>query len=321
MASRRKPSTYLSLTRLIGSIRQRAAGIPVGDLPFSNTRWTAFDAAATQWMTEWNERNLAESVKQLATDLAQPAGDELRMYCSHFIQGLNNAIARGEIPASVRPMYNLPGDGAALPDMGSGPKLRSVAEAIVSGEAARVGAGGTAMADATAAKVAAKLAIYSPLEQDQAQKFEAASKEEKDLFNLFSDVVMKTMRLFDQLEFDNDTMTAAELRNLCRGWGMTYVFDDGEAFTLELTVEPGSNYVVNDRELGEFTSIEATLKTPGGGITMCRNVALGCETGGIALIYDEKVTATTPDLVGIDAYLVFTNLTATPSVVKLKMVG
>lgn len=321
MASRKKPDSYASLTRLIRSIRLRAQGIPVADLPFSNARWTAFDAAATQWMTEWDQRNLAESNKQDATDLAQPAGEVLRMYCSHFIQGLNNAITRGEIPASVRPMYNLPGDGDALPDMKSGTKLLAVAGDIVSGEAARVAAGGTALADCSAAKVAAKLAIYSPLEQDQAQKFQAASKEEKDLFNLFEDVVLKTMRLFDQLEFDNDTMTPAELRNLCRGWGMTYVFDEGEVFSAEVTVEPGSNYVVNDRELGDLTEIEATLLTEGGGLTMCRNVALGCETGGIALIFGEKVNATTPDLVGVDAFLVFTNISATPAQVRVKMKG
>ncbi|HRH35936.1 MAG TPA: hypothetical protein PKY12_12805 [Catalimonadaceae bacterium] len=34
-----------------------------------------------------------------------------------------------------------------------------------------------------------------------------------------------------------------------------------------------------------------------------------------------KILAISMHLVGIDAYLVFTNLTATPSVVKLKMVG
>jgi len=47
MSRRRNPDSYISLYKVIKRVKQRAASIPITDLPFSTASWNNFIAKDT----------------------------------------------------------------------------------------------------------------------------------------------------------------------------------------------------------------------------------------------------------------------------------
>lgn len=315
---RKKPDSYLALTKLINNIIQRAQGIPVANLPFAPASWTAFFTGATAWLANVGESQVADSVEQQATALARPAGNVLRMFCSHFLQILNFAIDRGEIPATVRPLYGIATESKALPPMDADEDVILVAGNIVAGEAARVAAGGTAFVDVSAAMVAAKLAIFNPLQQDQAEKMESFTKEQKDLFLAFPDTVKKTMRLFDELVFNNPDMTEAEIRSLCKGWGLPYTTNPGEVYEEEVEV-PAEGFVqVDGIDLADTDQVTLTI-LQGGAIKVCRNS--GTCADALSLTPDAPLQVKASEIPGGGANLGLLSGSDAATTVRVKVVG
>lgn len=228
------------------------------------------------------------------------------------------AISRSEIAARVRPLYGIAGDDATVPNMDSDAEVLTVANQIVSGEAARIAAGGTALVDISAAKVAAKLAVFNPLQQSQAQKMQAFTKEEKDLFLLFPNTVKLIMRLFDELEFNNPDMTSAEKRNLCRAWGLPYINEPGEVYQAEWTVPAQGFVVVDDIQLADANQITLTVVS-GDEIKACR-IPSGCSEG-MPVAPGTPVNTTKSLLPGLGNNLVMTSGSAAPTVTRVKIVG
>lgn len=84
------------------------------------------------------------------------------------------------------------------------------------------------------------------------------------------------------------------------------------------TVEAGSNLVVPGFELEEGMVFRLNVLTEGGSVTVCRNVATGCEVSGIAVVFGVQAEVPLGDLVGMDNQLVLTNLSATPTQVRVR---
>lgn len=84
------------------------------------------------------------------------------------------------------------------------------------------------------------------------------------------------------------------------------------------TVDAGSNKVVQDIVLVEGMIFKIDVQTEGGTVTVCRNVATGCEVSGVAVAYGAPVDIPLGDLVGMDNQLVMTNLSATPLQVRVR---
>lgn len=83
-------------------------------------------------------------------------------------------------------------------------------------------------------------------------------------------------------------------------------------------VDAGSNKVVQDIVLVEGMIFKIDVLTEGGSVTVCRNVATGCEVSGIAVAFGAPVEILLGDLVGMDNQLVMTNISATPVQVRVR---
>lgn len=300
---------------------QKTAGVLPANLPFTTDVWTEYQTRRPLFLAELQEYRNSNAAQKLTTDATTAASANLYLHVSHYLQVLNMAVERKVFPAAVRSFYGLDINSVALPSLKSEAELTTWGANIATGEAARVAAGGAPLAFPTAAEVATALATYNTAQQAQANAKLATNKELADVAVIFPAMVAAIMDLYDELEFANRKQSPGYIRNILREYGMQFRNDVDEATVLDITVEPGSNYVVNEVALGDNTVVEATVLTEGGSVTMCRNVATGCEVSGIALIYNEKVTATSAELVGIDANVVFTNLSATPVQVRVRIVG
>lgn len=89
----------------------------------------------------------AQAAQSAATDALTEDFRLLVMYDSHFFQGYDRGVERGDFPASGRAYYGRPVDATTIPDLSSYDLASEAGLSIVSGEAARITAtGGLPMA-------------------------------------------------------------------------------------------------------------------------------------------------------------------------------
>ena len=325
MPSKQSIRSYNVLDRRIKKFRQRAGSLDPATFPVKPANWTGFVAFETLWNTEYAQFKQADSAKQEATAQVITATNELFMYCSHYLQVLFLAIKRGEIPASVLALYGLPvSNEPKLPDMDSEAKLLQVASNIISGDAARVAAGGVAMSNPAVAQVEAKLLAYNNLQNTQSITKETFRKEQTDVASIFLQGVEVMRKLYVDIEYNYSDQSHEYINDILREWGMEFYNGPGEEFTTSATVAAGTTFTLSEIALAEGNTITLTLKTnlPGpDGVFACKNTSGGCDTGATALTFNTPVTATYEQLSGDGTQLQLTNMSAVDVVVDVKVVG
>lgn len=321
MSSKRAIQTYTTLDRRIKRFRQRLGlTIPVTS-PFKAANLTGFVTFEGKWNTEYPQMKSADSLRQAATALVITSTAELYMFCSHYLQVMFLAMKRGEIPYSALPLYGIPvSNEPKLPDMSSEAKLLQVALDIISGDAARLLAGGVAMSNPTVAQVNTKLTAYNALQLSQSEAKENYRIELTDVVNLFLEGVEVMRKLYVDIEYFYDDQTQEFINDILREWGMEFYNGPGETTVVTVTVPGMSTVVVPGVVIADTNVIVATMNTPGGTGSLCKNIA-GCEAGGKPLVYNAPLTINAPDLSGEDDQLAVTNTGAEAIEVELKVVG
>lgn len=143
MPYRQLPQTDDHRLQVLQAAFEKAAATPAGQLAISTATKTALDAQFPLFRTEVQERGTALAGQTMATEAQNVQAARLRTWTSHFLQNLNMAIERDVIPAGARAFYQLDVSQTALPKLSSEADLILWAGRAVSGEAARVAAGGS----------------------------------------------------------------------------------------------------------------------------------------------------------------------------------
>lgn len=115
-----------------------------------------------------------------------------------------------------------------LPQLSSDAELTMWADRIVSGEAARTAAGGTALPFPTVAEVDAELTQYKSLRADQSTKKDAYDSEQEDVEALRADVEALIRDIWDEVEFAFRRDDSPSLRRKAREYGVFYATRPGE---------------------------------------------------------------------------------------------
>jgi hypothetical protein len=95
----------------------------------------------------------AKQVYHHTIELAKPQRKLMRTFISSYYTDINNEIDLGNFPASVRAFFGLEISNRKMPDMQTDATLIAAATALIDGDAARVLAGGAAIASPTIAQV------------------------------------------------------------------------------------------------------------------------------------------------------------------------
>ena len=163
-----------------------------------------------------------------ATTTVNTAFTTLARAISHFIQVFNFAVARGVFTASDRTFYQLDESSDVVPPLSSGADVRLWGARIASGEAARVAAGGAAMAMPTAGQVAAAFSTYTTAEATQTSAKTAYDNGQEAVGTQRPATDALILDLWDTIEFNLRANDPSSLRRKAREWGVVYVGDEEE---------------------------------------------------------------------------------------------
>lgn len=241
MPSRKLP--YSDDQRLIAlQVAFNKAEITDDKSPLSAETYGALASFLPQFETELTERGIALRDQAEATRAKDLKKDQGRMYCAHFFQVFNLAVARGMYSAADRAYYQLDVNQESLPVLTAETDVMLWLERIVKGENARVMAGGIPMSHPSVAEIETLKSEYDVTLATASTEKDQYDKETEDVANLRNAADALIREIWDEVEFHFRKSEDTSLRSKAREWGVVYINRPGE--TPEEGVLPGDAVVV-----------------------------------------------------------------------------
>jgi hypothetical protein len=158
----------------------------------------------------------------------QPKLVKTRLYLSHFIQVLNFAIIREEVPESARAFYGLTDYGNRLPEFRTDTEIMEWGKRIIDGENQRQKTGGIPVMSPTIARV--KVWYDQFKDGYYYQKTAAKTTERADLkmVEVRKEVDLLLATVWDGIEKFYASHPDTERRKLAETYGIVYVMRTGE---------------------------------------------------------------------------------------------
>lgn len=185
--------------------------------------------------------NLSGQKKALAiqaTAAKNVALTELRLECKSFMVVFNAGVERGKYKAAERAYFGMDASNSNLPDLSTESNVKQLAKLITENDAARVAAGGAAMANPSPAEVLAVLNAYTPLAQAASNAYEVYDIALEQLAQAGVEADKLIKRIWDEVEtFFNDEAPES-MRENARQWGVQYV-TTGEKARVTITLNNG----------------------------------------------------------------------------------
>lgn len=224
MPARRLPKSVLGFQKAMDDAKSKATSSP--EQAITEETMVTLDTIQPDYNAKVLAMNAALSGQINASALENSALNVCRMYDSHFLQVFNLGIARGVYPASARTFFGISASDDKLPALTKENDVMHWAEAIVSGDAARVTAGGAPMTNPTAAEVNAKLTDFKTKRSTQSEMKDAYDSAQQAVGGMFDTVKQLVVDMWDEIEFYyRHEPDEASKRRRCREWGVVYVSD------------------------------------------------------------------------------------------------
>lgn len=291
----------------LNTAKDKNDNLPAGIIILSAATKTRLNAMQPLYQGLMISLGTAGYASTQSTKLKDKAQVLARMWVSHYFQGLNNAIARGEYPDTVRQFYNIDVSSEAVPDMDSEAKVKLWGERVSSGETALIAAGYDPMpypsepdVKAKVDDYKAKLIVQSTLMDatDAAQEAVAAQNEE-------AGKVIK--KVWDEVETYYNEEIPESMRANAREWGVIYV-------TLgEITMVTFAAVRLDDNS--PIQNVEFKIKSTGHTYVTHHIDSITIET---RLVGDEIVTASHTDYISSEQTITIVEGEAMTVVFKLE---
>ncbi len=246
-----RPDTNQKRLMALQTAKTKADNTAPGDLAFSAATLTRLNASLPVYETELQQEGSALSAQVAASNTAISAKARLKMFISHFFQVFNFGVSRGVYTADQRAHFNLDVSSDDLPRLITEQEIANWGAQIVSGDAARVAAGGAAMANPSAAQVGAEHTLYVAAQADQSTKKDAYDEEQEEVAALNEDTDDLIADIWDEVAFTFRKDNPASRRRKMREYGVVFEQSPGEnpdpaEFSFMGRVTDGNGNPIND---------------------------------------------------------------------------
>ena len=223
-----RPQTDLQRLEALEAAKNKADVTAPADLAFSPDTLARLVIFLPQFRLEVQQMGSALSAQAAATLTASAEKRHLYLNVSHFIQVFNLGVDRDIYTKEQRAFFMLDVNSDKLPRLVTEQELATWGQRIVSGDAARVAAGGAAMANPSAANVAAAHTAYLAAQGNQSTKKDAYDHEQEDVAALRDDADDLIADIWDEVEFTFRKETNSSKRRKAREYGVVYIPSRGE---------------------------------------------------------------------------------------------
>lgn len=205
------------------------------DIVITPNTVTRLDATQPLLSQSMQDRGNALQAQSAATAIKVAAQVEAKKYISDFIQTFNNGVARGTFPASHRAFYQLDVSGNSVPPLDTEALVTLWGQRLIDGDAARIAAGGAAMAMPTIAEVTTKSSSFTAANTVQSTAKDAYDVAQEVVSGMRIEVDKLILRIWDEVETAFNDEPIESKRRDSREWGVVYVSTQKATITGNVT--------------------------------------------------------------------------------------
>ena len=228
MPYRRLPNTDAARLRALKIAFERGKEIPPFKLSFSQstlhkiqTFLPSFEKAIYEYKQAY-ARQIEKSKKYI------PVLKKAKIYISHFIQVVNMAIHRGDLPVSERKFFGLKEDIKKLPSLNSEADVIKWGEKLILGETIRTREGRSLITNPTIAVVKVRYENFldSYKYQKMLQKTHLRAQEKLDNLRIKANEII--VKIWNEVEDFYKNEPEDVRRQKAKNYGLIYVFRKNE---------------------------------------------------------------------------------------------
>jgi len=260
---RKLPNSNLGRQNALNLAFAKQATITPGNEVLHPQTATRLTTGGPQYNTALGDVALAQSNLSNHTPLKVVGITNCRTYVSHFIQVFNLGVARGKYLAGHRSLYMLPVDSSALPNMTTDAETVLWAQRIITGDAARITAGGAPMANPDTMEVSTASSNANTLFSVQNALSETLKNKQQQVDDANPDADKLISRIWDDVEAYYGEDDAEGMRAHARIWGVVYVTEGPAAILTGLVKDALGNPRVEAEVIVVETGAKAITNAEG----------------------------------------------------------
>jgi len=151
-----------------------------------------------------------------------------RLYISHFIQVINMAILRGEIPADIRRHFGLLQEGSRIPSLNTEADIIKWGEQLIKGEAQRIAEGGSPVSNPTIALVRVRYETFLEAHHHQKTLQRNTARALENLSELRTEADRIILQVWNEVEESFRDLPDDLRREKAKEYGLIYVYRKNE---------------------------------------------------------------------------------------------
>jgi hypothetical protein len=224
MPYRRLPNTDIARFKALQKAYQKGQELPPFKLAFSQSTFQKvmtflprFEKTMIQQKAAMNnqkERNFEHLVQMR----------KVKMYISHFIQVVNMAIQRSELPLSILECYKLNEYGCKVPPINTEDEICLIGQNLIEGETSRIRSGFSPITNPTIALVKVWYEKFLDAYQDQKNLQLLTTRAQKEIAYLRPEADEIILAIWNEVENSFKDLPDDLKREKSSEYGLTYVF-------------------------------------------------------------------------------------------------
>jgi len=228
MPYRRLPNTDVARLRALKIAYVKGKELPPFKLAYSQATFTKVQAFLTQFehallMHKSAFNNQVSKSKDYINALKKA-----KLYIPHFIQVINMAILRGDMPASIRSFYGLDDYDNKVPLLNTETEVIKWGDVIIKGEALRTVKGMQPVTNPTIALVKVRFEDFKDTYNFQKTLQKNNTRTLQDLSRLRDNADELIAKVWDEVEETYRELPDELRRDKAKDYGLSYVFRKNE---------------------------------------------------------------------------------------------
>jgi len=231
MPYRRLPNTDAARRKALTIAFEKGRELPPFKMAYSQSTFQRVQSFLTGWEKAMYETKQAYSYQVKNNKEYVKVLKKARLYISHFIQVINMAILRGDLPENERAFFGMHADMTKLPVLNSESDIIKWGEKLIHGENLRKAKNLSPITNPTIAVVRVRYEQFLEAYKFQKTLQKNYSRSQEHLTGLRKEADDIILNVWNEVEKYYDHLTENERRSNAEAYGVCYVFRKNEKQT------------------------------------------------------------------------------------------
>jgi hypothetical protein len=231
MPYRRLPNTDIARYKALQKAYQKGKELPPFKLAFTQSTLQKVMSFLPRFEKTMAQQKAAMNFQKKRNHEHISQIKKVKMYISHFIQVVNMAIQRGEMPFSILENYSLSESGCKVPSLNTDDEICTIGRNLIEGETARIRKGFPPVTNPTIAVVKVWYEKFLDAYTDQKNLQMVTSRSQKDLAMLRPEADEIILTIWNEVENSFRDLPDDLKREKAFEYGLIYVYRKTEIIT------------------------------------------------------------------------------------------